>query len=182
MANPPPDIDPFASLNNIKSSNTQPSLSTSKIPHNVSSQTILSAKPSSSIHSSSRQPSPQPFQHSVAPGASTSTSLLDLTQPASHLINQPSNGNAAEEEWTFASALPEQPSQITVLNSSIQVVFHVNREQNKDSDILIQSRISNNSAQFISNLTFQIAVSKVCFVTCDLYGLAKLGSGIHSQA
>ena len=151
------NTDPFAALSSKKPIKNQPS-------HKISPQHTLSANPSGSIPPILRQPSPQPFQQSLAPSVPTSTSasLLDLTQSGSQQTNQPSGSNSAEEEWTFASALPAKPNQITVLNSSIHVVFDVNRVQNMGNDILIQSRISNNAAQHISDLTFQLAVTKVC--------------------
>ena len=127
------------------------------------SKNILSANTTSSTHMSSRQPSPQPFQQSLA-STSTSASLLDLTQSEGQTTTKPSNSNAADEEWTFASALPKQPSQIAVLSSSIKIMFSVVRDRTDDGDILIHSSISNNCAQPITNLTFQLAVSKVCFL------------------
>lgn len=159
------NADPFASLDSKKPLNNQPSSIASVPSHNISSQHTLSANPSGSIPSILRQASPQPFQQSIAPSASTSTStsasLLDLTQSGSQKSNQPSGSNSTEEEWTFASALPAKPNQITVLNSSIYIVFDVNRVQNMGSDVLIQSRISNNAAQHVSDLTSQFAVTKV---------------------
>ena len=160
----PGDADPFATLNSKKPINNQLSSSASVPSHNISPQHTLSANLSGSIPSVLRQPSPQPFQQSLAPSTSTSTSLLDLTQSSNQKTNETSNSKSAEEEWTFASALPTKPNQITVLNSSIHIVFDITRVQRMGNDILIQSRVSNNAAQHVSDLTFQIAVTKVCHI------------------
>ncbi len=64
-----------------------------------------------------------------------------------------------DDEWTFSSALPDQPTDLTVTNSKIKTVFTVSRSN--DSELLIQSRISNNTSQPIGDLTFQLAVTKV---------------------
>ena len=49
--------------------------------------------------------------------------------------------------------------EITVTNSNINVIFKISRES--DTTLLINSRISNNTALPISELTFQVAASKV---------------------
>ncbi|TKA72930.1 hypothetical protein B0A55_06861 [Friedmanniomyces simplex] len=62
-----------------------------------------------------------------------------------------------DDEWEFSSSLPDQPTELTVTNSRIKTVFSVHRE---NDEIVISSRISNNTAQAISDLTFQLAVTK----------------------
>ena len=70
---------------------------------------------------------------------------------------------ADDDEWTFASAVPDTSKEIAVNNTLINVVFKVSRES--DSVLLIQNSISNNTPQPISDLTFQVAASKVSFYT-----------------
>ncbi|KAJ8607582.1 hypothetical protein MRB53_040213 [Persea americana] len=85
---------------------------------------------------------------------STGSDLLGLgnghaSQAAAH----------ADDEWTFSSALPDQPQDITVTNSSIRTVFTVSRSS--ETELVINSKISNSIAQPVSDLTFQLAVTKV---------------------
>ncbi|KAI7119138.1 hypothetical protein KC352_g33394, partial [Hortaea werneckii] len=54
--------------------------------------------------------------------------------------------------------LPDQPHELAVTNSSIKTVFSVKRDN--DTEIQLQSKISNNTAQPITDLTFQLAVTK----------------------
>ncbi|KAK3690965.1 ARF-binding protein [Vermiconidia calcicola] len=130
---PPTKSDPFASLATPprQASPFQFQQSTSKSP----------APPT-------QQPPPQQQQQS------SGVDLLGMgngTAPP-----QPANNN--EDEWTFTSALPDQPTDITVTNSSIKTIFSVSRTS--DSELTIQSRISNSTPQTISDLTFQLAVTK----------------------
>ena len=67
-----------------------------------------------------------------------------------------------DDEWTFTSALPDQPSDIVVTDSLIKTTFGISRSA--DTELTIQSRISNSTAQPISDLTFQLAVTKVCLL------------------
>ncbi|OCK86170.1 ADP-ribosylation factor-binding protein GGA1 [Lepidopterella palustris CBS 459.81] len=105
-----------------------------------------------------RQASPFHFQQSIKPPAPAphTNDLLSLgNSPNLAQSTTPSND---EDEWTFASAVPDQSKDITVSNTSINVTFNVSRES--DDVILIKSRISNNTAQLVTDLTFQVAVSK----------------------
>ncbi|EMC99640.1 hypothetical protein BAUCODRAFT_63239 [Baudoinia panamericana UAMH 10762] len=121
----------------------------------------LSADPFASLATPPRQASPFQFQHSTKPPAAQQSSGFDLlgmgdsNGTSSHAATANAGG---DDEWTFSSALPDQASEMTVTNSSIRTVFSVKRET--DSDIVIQSRISNSTAQPISDLTFQLAVTK----------------------
>ncbi|KAK4549145.1 hypothetical protein LTR36_007602 [Oleoguttula mirabilis] len=67
----------------------------------------------------------------------------------------------ADDEWTFSSSLPAQvdlPHELTVTEGSIQTVFTVKRDG--ESEVVIQSRITNGTALPIADLTFQLAVTK----------------------
>ena len=122
-----------------------------------------------------RQASPFQFQHSTKSPAPPSQPAQQQPQPSSSGIDllgigsggasngtpsRPSTSGGGDDEWTFSSALPDQPVEITVTNSSIRTVFTVSRAS--DAEIVIQSRISNSTAQPIADLTFQLAVTKVC--------------------
>ena len=91
----------------------------------------------------------------VAPSLGSSIQQPPPTQP-----QKSSTAANDDDEWTFASAVPDQSKEIVVSNTSINIKFRVNRETS--SMLLIQSRISNNTVQPISDLTLQVAVAKVC--------------------
>lgn len=148
-----------------------------------------------------RQASPFQFQQSIQQPPAPSSSLLDLTgsnasqtPPVPSASIQQSNGAAAagDDEWTFSSALPDSSHDLTVVHSSIHVLFHVSRQPTPDNVILIQSQVSNNTAQPISQLTFQLAVTKVslsnrCLTLLSLLAsISKLtsnfSSGLSTQA
>lgn len=117
----------------------------------------------------SRTASPFQFQQATSMAPLQSGALAGsghITQPGRTPVNgliqqvhrpQPS----ADEEWTFASALPDHATEISVTNSSISVTFLVSRSQQQSDVVLINSNISNNTPQAINDLTFQLAVTKV---------------------
>lgn len=118
-----------------------------------------------------RQVSPMQFQQSIKqqPTGSGAIDLLgDSTftapapahpAPTSNLAQSSTAAANDDDEWNFTSAVPDITKEITVNNTSINVVFTVSRET--DSVILIRSRISNNTPSPVSDLTFQVAASKV---------------------
>lgn len=116
------------------------------------------ADPFASLASSSRTTSPFQFQQPFK--APASPAPAHKSRPTSLIANN--GAAAADDEWTFSSALPPQQHDVTVTNSAIKTVFHVSRPANATDYIEIQSRISNNTAQVVSDLTFQLAVTKVC--------------------
>lgn len=112
-----------------------------------------------------RQGSPMHFQQNIkpTPAASGSVDLLGgaIPAPTSNLAQSTTATTNDDDEWTFSSAVPDMSKEITVNNTVINVVFKVSRES--DTVLLIQNRISNNNPQPISDLTFQVAASKVNF-------------------
>ncbi|KAK5114725.1 hypothetical protein LTR62_002299 [Meristemomyces frigidus] len=127
-----------------------------------------SADPFAALATPPRQGSPFQFQQSTKPAAShLSPGSLDLlgglgpssnngtaTPGASTAAHAP----APDEEWTFSSSVPDDPSDLTVTNSTIRTVFSVRREN--DAQLILHSRISNTTSQPINDLTFQLAVTK----------------------
>ncbi|KAM0717586.1 hypothetical protein Q7P37_007438 [Cladosporium fusiforme] len=109
----------------------------------------------------SRSGSPFQFQSRASPvaQAAPAPSGIDLlggggpSAPAS--APAPAGG---DEEWTFSSALPDQPQDLVVTNSAIKTTFGVSRPNN--TELIINSRISNSTPQPIEDLTFQLAVTK----------------------
>jgi len=119
----------------------------------------------------------------------TSSSLLGMLNDNKQLPVLPSNNNtnnpkSPDDEWVFTSSLPPTSSSssstpssspstlplrntMTVLNTCIKAVFEISRpplsSAEHDSTIHIQSVISSNlPASLIDDLTFQVAVTKVC--------------------
>ncbi|QIX00129.1 hypothetical protein AMS68_005646 [Peltaster fructicola] len=110
------------------------------------------ADPFASLGTGSGRSSPFPTQsRSPAPPAQPQSSGVDLLS----LGNGHSN---ADDEWTFSSSLPDQPVDITVTTSSIHTVFTVSRPN--ETELMVQSKISNNLDQPVTDLTFQLAVTK----------------------
>ncbi len=116
----------------------------------------------------SRQSSPFDYQQRPFPTPMSASSQPSQSQQPS---NAPPTSNAAagadEEEWTFASALPEgsgslpASNDVTVTNSAINVVFAVSRPTSGEHSLRIIAQFTNNTAQMISDVTFQVAVTRV---------------------
>jgi len=130
----------------------------------VSSHPPAAVDPFAALVSGSSRPStPSSHRNGVNATAPASASLLDLAQhPPAPALAQQANTNA-DEEWDFASSLPE-PSQPTskslqVHVSSIQIDFTATRAIGQQQ-INIISRFSNETTQPISGLHFQVAVEK----------------------
>lgn len=121
----------------------------------------------------SRTGSPFHFQQSLHPPTSSSATLLDIgvvapqsrpptTAPQTNVV-KPAIFN--DDEWTFTSSLPDHAHEVNVVNTSIHVNFLISRPPQLKNAILINSNISNNTTQPITDLTFQLAVTKV--ITCS---------------
>lgn len=119
--------------------------------------------PFAALTSTPRQGSPFQYQQSVKPptSASAAVDLLggDVAAPTSNLAQSTTGLANDDDEWTFASSVPDSSKEITVVNSSINVLFNISRET--DTALLINSRVSNNTPLPISGLTLQVAASKV---------------------
>lgn len=118
-----------------------------------------------SASQSSRTTSPFQFQQSTHPPSQPqSANLLGLNSsaPPSQQPSRPiSQGSApADDEWTFSSALPDSSSELTITNSSILVLWSISRSTSDPSLIEIHSRISNNTPNQITELTFSTAVTR----------------------
>ncbi|WEW55402.1 ARF-binding protein [Emydomyces testavorans] len=116
------------------------------------------------VSGSSRTSSPFSQLQSHGMPSSSPPSLLNLGQSVSPSNTQPAvTKSPGEDEWTFASALPEESlptsSQVQVLNSSIKVEFNSRRIPG-EKRIQVLARFSNNTNQVISELHFQVAIEK----------------------
>lgn len=117
--------------------------------------------PFASITSSqaSRTASPFQFQQSAP---STTTLTAKPSQPIQKPVTATKQTSLIDDEWDFASALPAAgPLTLNLTQSNISINWQISRES--PNDVIIKQSISNNTANPISNLTFQIAVTKVCF-------------------
>ena len=129
--------------------------------------------PFASLATPPRQASPFQFQQSTskspAPPSQPNQPPPPQRAPTIDLLGMGSSNDAPtsrpstshDDEWTFSSALPDQPSDLIVTDGSIKTVFTVSRAN--DSELTIQSRISNSTHQPVGDLTFQLAVTKVNF-------------------
>lgn len=179
---PKPNYDPFGSIAGSTPSPAPPGAMSSVFGQQTQQQQHAQQQnrdPFAALASSTpRGGSPFQFQQSVnrtaSPAAgSGSATLFDLGAPTSSQPTTPkppmsanqsrlSTGAAApDDEWTFTSALPDQPHDLTVSNSAVNITWTVSRPPEDESVVLIKSRISNNTAQPISDFTFQVAVTKV---------------------
>lgn len=129
---PVPKTDPFASLN------TQTSRTTS--PFQFQQSTHPAPNPA--------QPKPQ------------STTLLGGLTSSTPQTTTTSASAAGDDEWTFTSALPNTSATLTLHDSTIKITWLVSRPSQDPTLIEIASKISNNTSQPISELTFQVAVTR----------------------
>ncbi|KAF2723455.1 VHS-domain-containing protein [Polychaeton citri CBS 116435] len=153
-------MDAFASLS---TGNSRPSSKpgTPQPGTSVAQHAAKKSDPFASLSTPPRSNSPALFQFqqssrplvNAAPAGATDLlgmGIATQSQPA-----QPSTGN--EDEWTFSSALPEH-HELQVTDSELITKFDVSRAS--ESEIIIQSKMSNNTSQPIGDLTFQLAVTK----------------------
>ena len=123
--------------------------------------------PFAALTSTPRQGSPFQYQGSIKPPqpASGAVDLLGggVSAPTTNLA-QTSAAND-DDEWDFASSVPDTSKEISVTNTSINVLFNVSRES--DTTLLIQSRVSNNTPLPISGLEFLLAASKVSIIALN---------------
>lgn len=115
------------------------------------------------VSGNSRPSTPSRQRNGVNTSASATTSLLDLAQASSTPASAQHAVSNADEEWDFASALPE-PSPATskslqVHLSSIKIDFTASRAAGQQQ-IQIVSDFSNQTTQSVSGLHFQVAVEK----------------------
>ncbi|KAL9109665.1 MAG: hypothetical protein Q9227_005703 [Pyrenula ochraceoflavens] len=110
-------------------------------------------------------PSPRASTPSVPPPsasrsqANQPTSLVDLTSDA-----PPHNGTSVDDEWDFASSLPESnaptSNRLPVHSSSVSIEFLAARKPTTPPSIHIVATFSNTTPKPISGLHFQLAIEK----------------------
>lgn len=148
----------------VGSASTPPLISTPP-PSNYApppAQPGRATDPFASLATAPRQASPFQYQQSIKSPqpASATVDLLGGTMAPSMaaMVQNSTTSNTDDDEWTFASSVPDTSTEIIVANDTINVLFNVSREN--DTVLLIQSRISNNTSLPISGLKLLVAVSK----------------------
>jgi ADP-ribosylation factor-binding protein GGA len=107
-----------------------------------------------------RQSTPQQNQ------APVSKSIFDFAKAAPLATTIPPAPANDDDEWSFSSALPESnglPSSksITITDTTINISLHATRKSPSDPIITLNVKFSSKVAQLITELTFQVAVTKV---------------------
>jgi ADP-ribosylation factor-binding protein GGA len=168
-----PDYSAFSSMVGPRPSSQTMSPAPSLIQHTKAAAPSPPATDPFSAFSSPALRQSSPFQPTPQSQASYTPSLSFFagnapSQVPSHdsLATRQNNGANDSEEWTFSSALPEasalpMTNEMIVSNSSINVRLSITRQSNAESSITMLARFSNNTAQVVSELTFQVAVTKV---------------------
>jgi ADP-ribosylation factor-binding protein GGA len=122
-----------------------------------------SPDPFAALASTPRQGSPFQYQQSVKPppAAPATIDLLGGAIPtiSTNLAQSITSAADDDDEWNFASSVPDTSKELTVTNTSINVLFNVSRET--ETNLLIKSKVSNNTSLPIVSLTLQVAASKV---------------------
>ena len=152
------------------------------------SQTVTPTPSLSQQQQHLQQPAARPLQPAVDPFASISSigqrqsspfqpvqpqsnqsmpsSMMQATNPPGSSQAPPTGGASADaDEWTFASSLPESSNEIIVTTSTVNIVLAVTRPPGTDVGLSLLAKFSNTSASPVSDLTFQVAVTKVSLYT-----------------
>ncbi|KAL9611011.1 MAG: hypothetical protein Q9167_004325 [Letrouitia subvulpina] len=170
QAPPPskPNYDPFA---NITGSHPASRTGTPGPP-------LIQSQPQKPPHSTPSSVDPfaalsSPTPPSQKPTSTASPSIFNFASPASppqpqFELNQ-SNGtaiNTTDDDWNFASALPDDPTslpntkELTISSTSVNIAFKVVREEGDTGLIKILASFSNLTGSLITDYTFQVAVTK----------------------
>ena len=111
-----------------------------------------------------------PLTQPMTPGGFIPPSIQQTPLPPVQQNNGGNSGNE-DDDWAFTSSLPpEQPApapasqnELVILNSNLHILLDVHRPVTMpDGPILVKAKFSNNASQPIQDLTFQMAVTKVC--------------------
>lgn len=139
-------------------------LTTSTPPPPFSAFSAFTSGPSTSTNT----PQPPNYQQSAfkppAAPASDPFAALAAPKPAPQPMAAQSND---DDEWNFSSALPTETAalprehKVVVSNSNLKIDLLANRTTSSSNSINLLFAFSNNTAQPISEVHFQLAVTKV---------------------
>ena len=150
----PPPFSPFSGFV------SQPSGSQSATPQpSLLQQSTFSQPPPP------QKPTSDPFAALASSQLSSKSSTPKLTTPAAP--PPPAATNNDDDEWAFSSALPpEAPSlpvehKVNVKDNPLQIDMHAKRNPQSPNALALQFAFSNNTPMPLSDLHFQLAVTKV---------------------
>jgi hypothetical protein len=164
-----PSFDILSSLNSSRPASQSPTLASAVMRPQSTTATPPPADPFASLMSASpRHGSPFPSGVSGQQPASAGSSLLDLAGTSASQSPVSTTKAADEDEWDFASSLPESntlptTNRVQVLNSTLRVEFVARRHPQQTRQIHIVALFSNGTNQPLSELHFQVAVEKVSY-------------------
>lgn len=159
-------IIPICVSANLVSDIPGPALLSSLTQENSAKPSIPGFSSFSSFSTPPQSTTPQPSQ-AVAP-APTSDPFAALGAAMPSKPAQPPKP-ADDDEWNFTSALPVENTEIPrehraiVNDTSLRTEFLANRNPATPTAIACFFQFTNNTAQPISELHFQLAVTKVCY-------------------
>jgi hypothetical protein len=160
-----------------------PGASTST-PDPFSSFNAFNSAPSTSKNNTPQPPNYQ--QSAFAAPAQAADPFAALSSPnfGTGFPNAPKSATPApapapqandDDEWNFASALPAdtpalpRENRAVVNNTSLKIDMLANRTTGSSNSINLLFAFSNNTAQPISELHFQLAVTKVSFIRTGVW-------------
>lgn len=95
--------------------------------------------------------------------------LSSLSASAPSPAPAPAAATNDDDEWSFSSALPPETApalprehRATISNTTLKIDMIANRKADSDPSINMVFTFTNNTAQPVSELHFQLAVTKVC--------------------
>lgn len=147
----------------LLSSMTQESSAKPSIP-GFSSFSSFSTPPQSTTPQPSTSQAPTPPAPATDPFASLGAGIpSSSSKPA---VSAPATSAAEDDEWNFTSSLPTESNaprefRSTVNDTSLRAEFLANRNPASPNAMVLFFQFSNNTAQPISELHFQLAVTKV---------------------
>ncbi|KAL2151269.1 hypothetical protein VTH82DRAFT_6367 [Thermothelomyces myriococcoides] len=157
----------------LLSSVTQANSAKGQIPTSSPSPVPFSNFSSFTSAPASQSGTPQPSQRSAFSPPSQSAASTDPFAALSSLTSQPSAPAPAaataandDDEWNFSSALPPEAPQAprehtaVVSNTSLKLDMIANRTVDTDPSISLLFAFTNNTAQPVTELHFQLAVTK----------------------
>ncbi|EAW08063.1 VHS domain protein [Aspergillus clavatus NRRL 1] len=171
-----PTYDIMASFNSSRpvSQSSTPAPRTPQYPAATATPPPPAADPFASLMSASPRTA-SPFRSGASPSsrshAAASTSLLDLAGAGPSAATPAARSHAKgpeEDEWNFASSLPESnalptTNRVQVLDSSLRIEFAARRHPSQPRQIHVVALFSNRTSQPLNELHFQVAVEKVSF-------------------
>ncbi|KAL3426404.1 VHS domain-containing protein [Phlyctema vagabunda] len=104
-----------------------------------------------------------PIRHSTPQQSASMFDFAVHQAPTPAPAKAPATTNDDDDEWAFSSALPEglpASNQLTVNDSHVLIALHATREAQTPAIITMTVKFTSKTPQPISDLTFQVAVTK----------------------